>query len=360
MRRIFTFYTVTGNKLVPVNKYNQDIYNSQLAAQNGVNSLESLADRNVIDPFTFPTEEENYNRSFRWWADNTKGLQLVDLSGRNDPSADFTAKKLLYGDEFNDVRNSMNSIPSTLNDWRNNRTQLVSVPTPIQPGDESIDNAIKSSMNKGQQASPSLNSSSMVDQGLSYLGAGIELAGDIYRQNSFNNKKQLTLARNNGLYTPMAIDNNTLMTEMSQKNMDLFSGRDISGQTSGQRVGNAGIMTAKGAAKGAQFGGPWGALIGAAVGLTGGIASGISSKIRERRLTNQANRAVGISNAQKQASLYNNATNIADDNASTLEKAYYNAADGGQLNTYKAGDELDLDPREVASLIEQGYNIKFL
>ncbi len=305
------------SNLIDINKFNQPMYNKMLSSRNEDDEgLDWLADSNRINPNAFRSQFTPHTEKGKY----VDVPNMISSPGEIDPY------------ELSSMPNAFTFKPFDTK----------------TPGETSNIN----------DNVPVAENNNTTGQALSYIGDAAELYGDIRQQLNFNNDKQLLMAEQNGMYTPNAVDNNTLMTEASQDNMGYFSGRDISGQTKGQRVGNAAVMTGKGALKGLQKGGLFGMAIGAAVGLTGGTVSGIASKRKEKRLTDEANRAVALSNSNKIASINNNAVNITNDNAAILERNYYNmAANGGRLNR---GQQLDLDPSEISELIRKGYNIKFV
>jgi hypothetical protein len=113
--------------------------------------------------------------------------------------------------------------------------------------------------------------------------------------------------------------------------------------------------TVQGVSAGASVGGPWGAVIGGVVGLgsaVGGIFAGrAKAKREEKRVEREAKEA----NAQKQAQAEANRDTIMQKQAN---KALRNvAAEGGQLDTYKEGEEYDLSAEEIKKLKSQGYDI---
>lgn len=113
--------------------------------------------------------------------------------------------------------------------------------------------------------------------------------------------------------------------------------------------------TVQGVTAGASVGGPWGAVIGGVVGLgsaVGGIFAGRAKAKREEvRLEREAKEA----NAQKEAQAEANRDNIMQKQANKNLRNI--AADGGQLDVYKEGEEYDLSPAEIKRLKSEGYDI---
>lgn len=111
----------------------------------------------------------------------------------------------------------------------------------------------------------------------------------------------------------------------------------------------------QGLSAGASVGGPWGAIAGAAVGLgsaVGGIFAGrAKAKKEESRLENEAK----LANMQLQAQAESNRDLIMQQQANSALRNI--AAEGGQLNTYKEGEEYDLSAEEIKNLKSEGYDI---
>lgn len=111
----------------------------------------------------------------------------------------------------------------------------------------------------------------------------------------------------------------------------------------------------QGLSAGASAGGPWGAIAGAAVGLgsaLGGMFAGrAKAKKEEARLEAEAK----LANQQLQAQAESNRDLIMQQQANAALRNV--AAEGGQLDTYKEGEEYDLSAEEIKKLKSQGYDI---
>ena len=123
----------------------------------------------------------------------------------------------------------------------------------------------------------------------------------------------------------------------------------------GELVMNAAKAGIQGLSSGASAGGAWGAIGGAAIGLgsaIGGMFAGrAKAKKEEIRLENEAK----LANMQLQAQAESNRDLILQQQANASLRNI--AADGGQLVTYKEGEEYDLSAEEIKNLKSKGYDI---
>lgn len=125
--------------------------------------------------------------------------------------------------------------------------------------------------------------------------------------------------------------------------------------STGELIMNTAKAGIQGLSAGASLGGGWGAIAGAAVGLgsaIGGMFAGrAKAKKEEARLENEAK----IANMSLQAQAESNRDLIMQQQANSALRNL--AAEGGQLDTYKEGEEYDLSAEEIKNLKSKGYDI---
>lgn len=123
----------------------------------------------------------------------------------------------------------------------------------------------------------------------------------------------------------------------------------------GELIMNTAKAGIQGLSAGGSAGGPWGAIAGAAVGLgsaLGGMFAGrAKAKKEEARLENEAK----LANMSLQAQAESNRDLIMQQQANSALRNL--AAEGGQLDTYKEGEEYDLSAKEIKDLKSKGYDI---
>ena len=155
------------------------------------------------------------------------------------------------------------------------------------------------------------------------------------------------------------LDNSSLDALASSYNTTPWADTDLNFKDfrpgAGELAMNTIKATAQGISAGASVGGPWGAVIGGVVGLgssLGGIFAGrAKAKKEEARLEAEAK----LANKNMEVQAESNRDLIMQQQAnSTLRNV---AAEGGQLDTYKEGEEYDLSAEEIKNLKSQGYDI---
>jgi hypothetical protein len=155
------------------------------------------------------------------------------------------------------------------------------------------------------------------------------------------------------------LDTNSLDALAASYNTTPWASEDLNFKDFRPGAGELIMNTAKagiqGLSSGASAGGAWGAIAGAAVGLgsaIGGMFAGrAKAKKEEARLENEAK----LANMSMQAQAESNRDLIMQQQANAALRNL--AAEGGQLDTYKEGEEYDLSAEEIKSLKSKGYDI---
>ena len=111
---------------------------------------------------------------------------------------------------------------------------------------------------------------------------------------------------------------------------DDYTGQDVRGDSTGERITNTLGAVAAGASAGASVGGPWGAVAGAALGLGSGIAGWITGGEKAKKEAERLNQEAQFANMKQQNS-YN--TKIETLNSRSWKDSMANiAAHGGPLS----------------------------
>lgn len=154
------------------------------------------------------------------------------------------------------------------------------------------------------------------------------------------------------------LDTNSLDALAASYNTTPWASEDLNFKDFRPGAGELAMNTIKAGIQGLSSGaaaGPWGAIAGAAVGLgsaIGGMFAGrAKAKKEEARLENEAK----LANQQLQAQAESNRDLIMQQQANSALRNL--AAEGGQLDTYKEGEEYDLSPAEIKRLKSEGYDI---
>jgi hypothetical protein len=155
------------------------------------------------------------------------------------------------------------------------------------------------------------------------------------------------------------LDTNSLDALAASYNTTPWASEDLNFKDFRPGAGELIMNTAKagiqGLSAGGSAGGPWGAIAGAAVGLgsaLGGMFAGrAKAKKEEARLENEAK----LANMSLQAQAESNRDLIMQQQANSALRNL--AAEGGQLDTYKEGEEYDLSAKEIKDLKSKGYDI---
>lgn len=155
------------------------------------------------------------------------------------------------------------------------------------------------------------------------------------------------------------LDTNSLDALAASYNTTPWASEDLNFKDfrpgTGELIMNAAKAGIQGLSAGAGAGGAWGAIGGAAIGLgsaIGGMFAGrAKAKKEEARLENEAK----LANMQLQAQAESNRDLILQQQANASLRNI--AADGGQLVTYKEGEEYDLSAEEIKNLKSKGYDV---
>lgn len=154
------------------------------------------------------------------------------------------------------------------------------------------------------------------------------------------------------------LDTSSLDALAASYNTTPWASEDLNFKDFRPGAGELAMNTIKAGIQGVSSGaaaGPWGAIAGAAVGLgsaIGGMFAGrAKAKKEEARLENEAK----LANQQLQAQAESNRDLIMQQQANSALRNL--AAEGGQLDTYKEGEEYDLSPAEIKRLKSEGYDI---